>query len=442
MLNRELLILVLTCSLAAASCSRPGAASTDVAPVPIFISDNPRSIYAADPNDSWNRIFGALFTRTVKHRVTDAFPEGAPFTKHYGLGLGPFVLTVSKKTFDRTELGDRAIEPLYTTFLTGEGSGAPLQVLGEPHFSELTAALREAISETHDRSPIERALMQADVWAAYDYLYARTFQTRKAGPDISERRANLLDLLRQFIHKLALSNDEIKALKNNYLFAVSASKLPNPFSTSSGWVEIELLQDRLHDRSSDYRRVARVFVKPRTPRSDPAAFVESLKHNQHVDQIEAVALLVQNLLIDKLGRVVPSALFSDVQFRFFKNDPNTGAISAEPQQFELSRRKLLTEPASGGFVEYSPTSPAYLSSAGNDFNFATRIEEAGAPVMATLRMRCTQCHNAQLTTLMTFSIHDFPPVPTVRILKDHERALYVAQRKEERDDFKSLFRTR
>ena len=176
-------------------------------------------------------------------------------------------------------------------------------------------------------------------------------------------------------------------------------------------------------------------MRPRTTPSDAGVFVESLKHNQHHDKVEAVALVVQNLLIDASGRVVPSPLFSEVQFRFFKND--SAEVTAEPRQFELSRRKLLTEPASGGFVEFSATSPAFLSSAGNDLDFATPIRE-DVPVMATLRTRCTQCHGSSLTHLMTYSIHDFPPVPRVRILSDQERAFYVARRKEERDDFKSL----
>lgn len=71
-------MLILTFAVAATSCLRTGAANETVAPAPVFVSDNPDSIYAADPNDSWNRIFRGLFTRTVKHRVSDAFPEGAP----------------------------------------------------------------------------------------------------------------------------------------------------------------------------------------------------------------------------------------------------------------------------------------------------------------------------------------------------------------------------
>ncbi|HET7112148.1 MAG TPA: hypothetical protein VFI57_00830 [Pyrinomonadaceae bacterium] len=81
---------------------------------------------------------------------------------------------------------------------------------------------------------------------------------------------------------------------------------------------------------------------------------------------------------------------------------------------------------------------------GNDYDFATPIEEADAPVVVPLRTRCTQCHNTSLATLMTYSIHYIPPVPTTRILKplDQERAFYVALHKEERDDFKSLIAAR
>ena len=400
----KLWLLLLLTLAAATSCSQPRAASADVAPAPVFLSENPRSIYAADPHDPWNRIFHALFTRTVYVRMSDDFPEGAPFSSPRVFRMGQLTLRLSKNTSSRIELGDRAIEPLYPTFFTAEG---PLQVLTEPRFSELTAALRRAIDEKRERSPVERALMQADVWAAYDILHESPAGT-------SARKPTLFKLLREFIRKLALSPDQIKSLKNNYALATGRNKLPDLFSTNEGWLEIELLPRRAHEDASSYRRAARVFVKPRTPPSDPAQFVESLKYNQHHDQVEAVALVVQNLLIDTSGRVVPSPLFSEVQFRFFKNDPNTRAVSAEPQQFELSRRRLLTDPASGGLVEFSARSPAYLSAAGNDYDFASLIDEAGGPVVVPLRTRCTQCHNPPLTTLMTYSIHYFPPVPAVR----------------------------
>lgn len=426
------LVLLLTIAVAATSCVRPSVATVQIAPAPAFVSDNPQSIYAADPNDSWNRIFRALFTRTVKARVSDAFPEGAPF-EPFHVRMGNFPIRLSKQKLSRTEVGDRAIEPLYPTFFTAEG---PALVLRE-QFTELSTALREAIDETKNRSAIERALMQADVWAAYDIIYDTELGS---GYDIPNRRATLLKLFRQFIRKLALSSDEIKSLKSNYH---PGGKLPDLFSSESGWLEIQLLPGRSHDHVARFRRAARVFVKPRTKPSDPGQFVESLKHHQHLDQLEAVGLVVQNLLIDTAGRIVPSPVFTDVQFRFFKNDPHTGKVSGDPQQFELSRRKLLTEPTSGGLVEYPETSPAYLAAAGNDYDFATSSEEAGAAVVVPLRKRCEQCHNSPLTRIATYSIHYIPPVPTTRVLKpsDQDRAFYVAKQKAEREDFKSLSAT-
>lgn len=419
------------------ACSTQTAATpVTVAQTPVFSSDNPLSIYAADPNDSWNRIFRALFTRTVRARVSSDFPAGAPFVP-FTIRMGNFSLRISKSEFDRQEIGDRGIEPLYPSFLTSEG---PLKVLTEPRFSELTKALAEAIDETKTRTPVERALMQADAWAAYDIVY-RTGLTREDGAEgIPERKAKLLNLLGQFVRKLALSGEQIKSLNNNYFSGATANKLPAIFSPASGWLEIELLPHRSHDAEADYRRAARVFLKPRTAPADRSAFLEKLKHNRHLEEVEAVGLVVQNLLMDDAGRVVHSPLFSDVQFRLFTNNLTAKTISTEVRQYELSRRLLLTKPATGGLVAFNQTSPAYLTQAGNDYSFAGAIEDARAPIVVPLRTRCAQCHGPHLRILMTYSIHYFPPVPSVKILNpsQHERGLYVARHKEQREDFKSL----
>jgi|SRR6516225_5689120 len=74
----------------------------------------PQSIYAADPQDAWNRIFYLLFTRTVKLRLADNFKEGTPFVP---IRIGtPLSQTASARTFERIESGDRAIDPLYPSF--------------------------------------------------------------------------------------------------------------------------------------------------------------------------------------------------------------------------------------------------------------------------------------------------------------------------------------
>jgi hypothetical protein len=40
--------------------------------------DEPQTVYSDDPADCWNRIFYHLFTRALKIRLTDDFPEARP----------------------------------------------------------------------------------------------------------------------------------------------------------------------------------------------------------------------------------------------------------------------------------------------------------------------------------------------------------------------------
>ncbi|HEX7295126.1 MAG TPA: hypothetical protein VF251_05190, partial [Pyrinomonadaceae bacterium] len=49
--------------LSSLSFHKSTARPVDNAPQPVFFSADPRAVYAADLNDSWNRIFRSLFTR-------------------------------------------------------------------------------------------------------------------------------------------------------------------------------------------------------------------------------------------------------------------------------------------------------------------------------------------------------------------------------------------
>src|SRR5579859_1015818 len=125
----------------------------------------PQSIYAADPRDSWNRIFYLLFTRTTEFRLTDDFKEGSPFVPV--ITMGNPALPVSSRTFGRIESGDRAIDPLYPNFLTSNGAEA---LVADPQFTEFKQVLKDAYADPTPRPPLHRALMESDVWAAYDIL--------------------------------------------------------------------------------------------------------------------------------------------------------------------------------------------------------------------------------------------------------------------------------
>lgn len=422
--------------LSSLSCHRSRAFTLNTGAEPAFSSADPRAVYAADLNDSWNRIFRSLFTRTDKIYVSSDFPEGAPFV-FFTEAMAVPNLRISRSTVDRTEIGDRAIDPLYPSFFTDHGYEKIMTVSA---FAEFKQALTDALNEPGPRSAIARALMQSDLWAAYDAVFR--FRLRGAKPgEVSNGNEQLLTLLRQLIKKLGLTSEEIASLRSNYADAVKKKNLPDLFSPHSEWIEIEFLPQRMHDDSADFRRAARVFIKPRQPPPDRATFVERLKQNEHHEEVEAVGLVVQNLLLNQEGQIVPSPLISDVQFRFFQNNNEQRPVAAEAIEFELSRHLLLTEPETGGFVESNEKSPAYLAAAGNDYTFMSRlIQGVDAAVLVPMRKRCAQCHGQSLTTMMTYSIHDIPPVPAVKVLNAaaNERARYVAAQKAGREDYKSV----
>lgn len=418
------------------SCHKSSAFTVSTGVEPAFSSADARAVYAADLNDSWNRIFRSLFTRTDKVYVSSDFPEGAPFVLFTEAMAVPN-LRISRSTLERTEIGDRAIDPLYPSFFTDRGYE---KIMTAAAFGEFKQALTDALSESKQRPATARALMQSDLWAAYDAVFRFRLRGAKAG-EVSNGNEQLLTLLRRLIKKLALTSEEIASLRSNYTDAVKNNNLPDLFSSGSEWIEIEFLSERMHDRSAGFRRAARVFIKPRKPEADRSTFVESLKHHEHLQDVEAVGLVVQNLLLNNEGQIVPSPLISDVQFRFFKDNDGKRPVDAEAKQFELSRHLLLTEPESGGFVELSEKSPAYLAAAGNDYAFMSPLlHGVDSAVLVPMRKRCAQCHGQSLTTMMTYSIHDFPPVPTVKVLNanDNERARYVAAQKAAREDYKSL----
>ena len=398
-----------------------------------------QEIYAADPNDAWNRIFCSLFSRIVKAHLSADFDEGAPFARIQYRQL-PHALSISTRLFERVETGDRAIEPLYPSFFTSQGVS---QVLSEPLYSQLKQALTDALEENRARPLLDRALMQSDAWAAYDLLFRNSF-TRAESQQFHERRDELLPLLARFIKKLSLTQEEIDALPDNYAAAAASNHLPGLFDGSSGWLEVQWRPDREHDHSADYRRSTRIFIKPALVPQDKQEFLNSLRNATDItSKLEAMALVTQDLLIDRDGKVLPSRLTYDVQLRHFVKNERGAFIKTEVEEYELSRRLLMNKPASGGLVGSDDRAPIYLPEAGNDYGYASiqRNQRGdGLPILATLRSRCIACHGQDVAAVFTFSSNlpqPFPPVAQLNPLSS-DHAFFVAHRKMEREDFRAL----
>ena len=405
--------------------------------------DEPQPIYRANPTDPWNRVFYLLFTRTVEARIPADF--NAPF------GGTDDRLILSDRVVPRIESGDRAIDPLYPSLLWmgssfDESRRGPWETLKEPRYSLLESALADVVSTAAARPPLARALMQADLWAAFDMFQAVTsFRAYDQNPSdvqsLKDRRDRLLPLIAHAIRALALTRDRIAALPDTYAAAGKDGRLPDLFSGRSGWIEVRW-GDRFHDHAVHYRRATRVFVKPSAPPADESAFVNDLRQFENHQKLSAVALVTETLLVASDGTVLTTPLVSDVQIRALRHGDRA---AAQVREFELSRRLLLTNPASGGFQELDEQSPVYLPAAGNDYSFASpslRAPDRREPVLAPLRQRCAVCHGLNGARLMTFnrifaSRDALPPVERLRPAENlHARD--VAARKLTRDDFHAL----
>jgi hypothetical protein len=392
-------------------------------------------IYSPDLLDFWNQVFNVLFSRTVRLRLSKEFAGAAPLERVQVEGFPNLAVTTT--TFQRIEIGDRAIEPL-DPFLVHIGSRSARQrVFFEPSFTRLKRALTDALLDGPRRSPLARALMQSDLWAAHDLLFA----TQTSDEVQRGYKEELLELLARSVKNLALSTREVQGLPDNY----ASARLPfDLFAEDGGWTEIEYLPDRAHDHAADYRRATRIFLKPASRHEDRFQWLNSLRDGgaDRIKNLDALALAVQLLLIDKNGLVVPTRLTYEVQVRTFPKGDIGKSSGTKLVVAELSRKALL-EGQAGGLSPIEEHAPAYLPVAGNDYFFASAQARLPAreAILAPTRKRCQSCHAEDLRTMLTFSVHA-EGRPPVRELKstDNEHARYVSQRKMNRTDFKELRR--
>lgn len=398
--------------------------------------DAPQPIYSENARDSWNRIFYCLFTRRFAARISNEYPAAAPFIPFPPDGP----LRISTRTFERLEIGDRAIDPLYPAVGT---AGVGLAVT-DPMYSMLAKALQDAVNENATRSAVARAVMQSDLWSAYDELFYDQY-TRPDQIALEQHRRVIVDLLGRLIRKIALTPEEIRSLPDNYSTVMRRQSLPDLFAKNSGWIEILWFPRRVHEEAANDRRVARVFLKPSHGARDLQKLVSAQRELGigPAADLDGVALLMQLLLIDKNGKLTPTTLTTDVQVRLFERTAAGALNRTKIQMAEISRRLLLTDPAWGGLTPETEDSPAYLPNSGSDYSFASpQVAVEGPPIQIHLRTRCGACHEEDLTQVMTLNIA-LPPhslAPPVRQLDSaaSQEADDVISRKKNRREFRAL----
>ena len=170
-----------------------------------YLSDKVNwNVYDPDPSHLWNRVFRQFYRRVTK--------DG----KEYGMDeLDPLLW------FD-------------TTYLLEENSYQDaIQVLDE---------FLRTHAEILIRDPLKRAMFQHDLWAVFDWL---AFQ---AEPYSSQREA-LRKRLAKIIRRVALTEEEILSLPDNYILAVESKIFPADFPADQPQVAF-LPFDLFHSDSS------------------------------------------------------------------------------------------------------------------------------------------------------------------------------------------------
>lgn len=392
-------------------------------------------VYSSDVNDPWNRLFSVMFTRTVQHRKTSEFGDAGPFER-FGDPAPVFApFSVSTRTFERFEDGDRAIAPFYPSLDFLHRSPPPLP---ESLLEAFGRVLQDALADARPRTPVARVLMQSDLWAVFDRLGSSSAH---------------LPALARMIAKLALTPQEISTLPDHFAHALAAGTVPDLLSAGSRWQEIVWFDSRVHDRDVGFRQATRVFVLPAATVTDRESAIQDLRlqtsgpHRVETAdlgtrlqrafaQIDGAALLMQILAMDARGDVVPTPLFYTVQTRFFPAGGKT-TVAAE---HELSRKAMLALERTGGVRTFRGADPAYVPSAGNDYGFASpQFGSVRDPVLGTLDTRCAACHGAG-PHLFTFSLTYARDDRPVRMLAqpNEDRARFVAAQKKTREDYKRL----
>src|SRR5262245_24569415 len=161
----------------------PSVITQEVSSTPNFVSTTNASkevrwnIYDPDPQHLWNRIFRQFYRRTSN---------------------------------DRQEFGWDSLDPLlwYDTTYLLEGAS----------FREAIAVLDEFLSTKGENlitAPLQRAIFERDLWAVFDWL---TLQA----DTYSFQRHELQKRLAQMIRKVALTEDQILALPDNYEMATKS----------------------------------------------------------------------------------------------------------------------------------------------------------------------------------------------------------------------------
>ena len=397
------------------------------------------AIYASDPDHIWNRLFRLFYVRHAR--------DGQQYG---GDELDPYLWWQTKY------------------LLSGSSHDEALKLLDE---------FREQHSERAVTDPLKRALLQRDLLAIYDWLSLPFVEQTQARSDLQKR-------VTEIIRRLALSEDQVRKLPDNYEDAVRAHVFPTTydpadpqhpflpadlFDPTGSWVCLGEQQGRPvasdHLEFFDGRSIFLAFFQapggraktleylaklrdvPKTWRPNPdmlpflrdgQADLAGLVPYPEPPQFPIgtrMALVRQIVLISSSGNPTRTHLTESVQMRVYRaihfDLGGTGTHSQDFFEFRISREGLLSGHG-GGLRAIAPGEKefAFFRAHGNDV-FESEGEKPESEEGIVL-LTCSSCHEfAGMHSFISYSRHRFgagigTPPKLIESNPDREAAVQTA----------------
>jgi len=354
----------------------------------------PSGLYDANPEHLWNRLHRALFLRQGKDGVQYGYDDTVPFNRGFGDSF---------------------------SLLTGEPYRRAIALLDEflsSHGEELI------------RDPVKRAVLQHDLWAAFDNAISLS---RYEDGEIPRNGRALAVRLAHCIQRLALTGEQIKALPDNYALAVKSGSfgqkhdpehpekyfLPSDlFDQNGSWVEITETASRgepatapVHVECCSGRSAFQVFMRLPSGRAETLAYLDKLnmfsspweldpapfatemstgervrrspvQFNSDTPQFPSgtmVALVRRMMLVSDKIEPIAAPLIESVQLRVYRKiPPAVGERAQDFYEIDLRRAKLFATEAGG------------LRPLGKDEKEPNLL---GMPTKFITVKSCLQCHS-------------------------------------------------
>jgi hypothetical protein len=339
----------------------------------------------------------------------------------------------------------------------GEDSLDPLQwpqsdhLLSQPSHDSALRVLDEFLrthAENLIQDPVKRAMLQRDLWAVFDWSVQQ--YSRSGQPKYGNEKRELQNRLAELLRRLALTQEQIKALPDNYAQAVNSGAFPakydpaqplrpylppDLFDPRGPWVCITPNPDTLaeggvaqsHVSNVSGRSVFLVFMRlPQGRKATldyfqtlwnfPQAWVAGpddrglLETNPNLPSFPAgtqVALVRQMMLFDNQGNLVISPITESVQIRMYREIKTarardmTGGLTRMAQnsgqdffEIKISRPLLFSNKQGGlratGRDEIEP--PTFQTMGHDPFGGSDGPERVGLP-LTSIMQRCLHCHS-------------------------------------------------